>query len=90
MKTLIIYDNTGYILMQQTGSYRVPEGGVQYLELEIPTGKIVKSINVDKKEAILEDIPKSEVEILKEQVESLTQANAELTNIVANMETKNV
>ncbi|NFO10915.1 hypothetical protein FDB29_07290 [Clostridium botulinum] len=83
MKTLIIYDNTGYILMQQTSSYRTPEGGIQYLELEIPAGKRVKSINVDKKEAILEDIPKSEVEILKEKVESLEKSNAELTTLVS-------
>ncbi|HBJ1646024.1 hypothetical protein FDB41_14795 [Clostridium botulinum] len=76
MKTLIIYDNTGYILMQQTGSYRVPEGGVQYLELEIPTGKMVKSINVDKKEAILEDIPKSQMELLKEELSQNTKEMA--------------
>ncbi|NFG60530.1 hypothetical protein [Clostridium sp. CMCC3677] len=83
MKTLIIYDNTGFIILQQTGSYRAQEGGVQYLEVEIPTGKMVKSINVDKKEAILVDIPKSEVEILKEKVESLEMANAELTTLVS-------
>ncbi len=98
MKTLIIYDNTGYILMQQTGSYRVPEGGVQYLELEIPTGKMVKSINVDKKEAILEDIPKSQMEILQEElaqntkemakkdlaIEQLQKDLADLTKQIAN------
>ncbi len=90
MKTLIIYDNTGYILMQQTGSYRVPEGGVQYLELEIPTGKMVKSINADKKEAILEDIPKSQMELLQEElakkdlaIEQLQKDLADLTKQIA-------
>ncbi len=98
MNTLIIYDNTGYILMQQTGSYRVPEGGVQYLEIEIPTGKMVKSINVDKKEAILEDIPKSQMELLQEElaqntkemakkdlaIEQLQKDLADLTKQIAN------
>ncbi|MBN1077696.1 hypothetical protein [Clostridium botulinum] len=98
MKTLIIYDNTGYILMQQTGSYRVPEGGVQYLEIEISTGKMVKSINVDKKEAILEDIPKSQMELLQEElaqntkemakkdlaIEQLQKDLADLTKQIAN------
>lgn len=76
MKTLIIYDNTGYILMQQTGSYRAPEGGAQYLELEIPTGKKVKNINVDKKEAILEDIPKTQLELLQEELAQNTKEMA--------------
>ncbi|MBW6408953.1 hypothetical protein [Clostridium weizhouense] len=68
MKTLIIYDNTGYILMQQTGSYKVPEGGIQYLEAEIPKGKMVKGVNVETKELVLEDIPKTEMELLKEEL----------------------
>ncbi len=42
VETLVIYDGTGYVYMQMTGSYRVPEGGLQYLETEIPEGKIIK------------------------------------------------
>ncbi|NFS12598.1 hypothetical protein FDE77_15355 [Clostridium botulinum] len=85
MKTLIIYDNVGYILMQQTGSYRVPEGGIQYLEVdsEVHKNKIIKSVNIETKELVLEDIPKSDVEKLKEQVASLEKANAELTTLVS-------
>ncbi|NFH80304.1 hypothetical protein FDA09_10425 [Clostridium botulinum] len=85
MKTLIIYDNVGYILMQQTGSYRVPEGGIQYLEVdsEVHKNKIIKFVNIETKELVLEDIPKSDVEKLKEQVASLEKANAELTTLVS-------
>ncbi|UYZ37286.1 hypothetical protein OD350_06370 [Clostridium beijerinckii] len=85
MKTLIIYDNTGYIYIQITGSYRVPEGGLQFLEIEIPEGQILKGVDVSitPNVAILEDIPKTEIELLKDQVNDLAQANAELTSIVA-------
>ncbi|WP_077836868.1 hypothetical protein, partial [Clostridium beijerinckii] len=53
------------------------------LSCEVPDGKIIKSVNIETKEAIFEDIPKSELELLKEQVNDLAQANAELTSIVA-------
>ncbi len=78
MKTLIIYDNVGYILMQQTGSYRVPEGGIQYLEVdsEVHKNKIIKSVNIETKELILEDIPKSEMELLKEELSQNTKEMA--------------
>lgn len=80
MNTLIIYDNTGYIISQMAGSIREPQGGVQFLWAEIPEGKQLKitdGIGVDvtktPHQAILEDIPKTEIELLKEQL-SLTQA----------------
>lgn len=45
MNTLIIYDNTGYIISQMSGSVREPQGGVPFLWVEIPAGKRVVSIN---------------------------------------------
>ncbi|MBN7575400.1 hypothetical protein C1H57_08270 [Clostridium sp. 2-1] len=84
MNTLIIYDITGTILSSPiTGGYIKPTGELHYLELEIPEGKIIKSINTETKEPVLEDIPKSDIEKLQEQVNNLAQANAELTSIVA-------
>ncbi|NRT90083.1 hypothetical protein [Clostridium beijerinckii] len=84
-KTLIIYDDIGYIYREISGTYSVPQGGIQYLETEIPEGKMVSKIDTTKTphEPVYEDIPKSELELLKEKVEDLTQANAELTSIVA-------
>ncbi|WP_315080127.1 hypothetical protein [uncultured Clostridium sp.] len=78
MKTLIIYDNEGYIIFQQTGSYRVPEGGIQYLEadLELYKNKILKSVNVETKELVLEDIPKTQVELLQEELAQNTKEMA--------------
>lgn len=82
MKTLIIYDNEGYIISTRQGqpSPRVPVG-VPYLEVEIPEGKRIKitdGIGVDvtktPHQAILEDIPPTETEILKQEVQTMQEA----------------
>lgn len=88
MKTLILYDNTGKIYLQVSGTYNVPQGGLQFIEAEIPNGQVLKEIDVSVTPNIptFEDIPKTEIELLKEQVDSLTQANAELTSIVASID----
>lgn len=79
MKTLIIYDSKGYVLSNITGSYRVPNG-VPFLEVEIPLGKQLKytdgiGVDVSKTphEVILEDIPLSEIDQLKQAVADLTE-----------------
>ena len=85
MNTLIIYDNTGYVISQMAGSIREPQGGVQFLWVEIPTGKQLKvtdGIGVDvtktPHQAILEDIPKTDIELLKEQQQELSDTIAAL------------
>lgn len=85
MNTLIIYDNTGYVISQMAGSVREPQGGVQFLWAEIPEGKQLKitdGIGVDvtktPHQAILEDIPKTEIELLKEQQQDLSDTVAAL------------
>ena len=82
MKTLIIYDNQGYIISAISGipSPRKPVG-VPYLEVDIPEGKRIKidenGIGVDitktPHEVILEDIPPTEIEELKQVVADLTE-----------------
>ena len=44
--TLIIYDNSGRIFDQREGNYLKPDGGIQYLEVETPTDKFIKSVDV--------------------------------------------
>lgn len=88
-KTLIVYDNTGYVIQQITGSYRIPTG-VPYLEVEIPTGKRIKSeigvdISVTPHQAILEDIPLTEIEQLRQKTELQEQALAELTMYISTL-----
>lgn len=70
MKTLIIYDDNGSIFSSITGNYELPQGGIQYLELTIPDGKQVTSIDVSATphQAILEDIPPSEIDVLKQRI----------------------
>lgn len=88
MKTLIIYDSQGYVLSNITGSYRVPSG-VPFLEVEIPEGKQIKytdGIGVDvtktPHQVILEDIPTSDIEKLRQEN---AQANAELFELIISM-----
>lgn len=82
MKTLIIYDNEGFIVQQITGSYRIPIG-LPFLEVEIPNGKHVVAVNVETKEPIFEDIPPSDIEILRNKIAEQEQAILELTTTLA-------
>lgn len=88
MKTLIIYDAQGYVLSNITGSYRVPTG-VPFLEVEIPEGKQIKytggigvDVSVTPHQVILEDIPPSDIEKLRQEN---AQANAELFELIISM-----
>lgn len=79
MKTLIIYDDSGYVLSNITGSYRVPTG-VPFLEVEIPVGKQIKytdgigvDVSVTPHQVILEDVPPTEIDQLKQTVADLTE-----------------
>lgn len=79
MKTLIIYDDIGFIIQVITGSYRVPSG-VPFLEVEVPKGKQIKytdgigvDVAVTPHQVILEDVPPSEIDQLKQTVADLTE-----------------
>lgn len=84
MKALIIYDNTGYVYMNVAGSYITPQGGVQFLEIEIPDGKVMKGVDitVTPNVPILEDIPLTESEILKQRITELETALVEVASLV--------
>ncbi|BAE83961.1 hypothetical protein [Desulfitobacterium hafniense] len=75
--TLIIYDDTGMIFTQSTGFYQIPQGGVQFLEIEVPEGKRVAGVDVSATphQVVLEDILPSEIEQLRLE---MAQANTEL------------
>lgn len=72
----VIYDNTGYIYLAGEG-FPEPQG-IPFLNVEIPEGKLLKSIDVSSEphKPVFDDIPKSEMEILKEKVAQL-EANDE-------------
>lgn len=78
VKTLLIYDNQGYILSTRSGqpSPREPQG-VPFLWVDIPEGKQIKytdGIGVDvtttPHEVFLEDIPPSETKLLEQRLEA--------------------
>ena len=79
MTTLIIYDSTGYIYNQIQGSYRTPIG-LTCLEVEIPQGQQAVSVDVTvtPNVPVFADLPKSETQILQEQVNNLNIALAAL------------
>lgn len=83
MNTLVIYDNTGYIISKESGSLREPQGGVQFMWIEVPTGKQLTKIDtsVNPHLAILEDIPLSETQLLKQQVDALNIAIANMMGV---------
>lgn len=83
MKTLVIYDSKGTIFYQAQGDVSEPEGGLLFLWTEIPAGKILKSIDTTKTEhvAIFEDIPKSELDNVKEQLAAVQIALAEMMGV---------
>lgn len=88
MKTLIIYDNEGYIISTRQGQPAPREPiGVPFLWEEIPEGKRIKTtdgigVDVSKTphEVILEDIPPSEVDVLRQ---DLNDAIVELSTLIA-------
>ena len=103
MKTLIIHDNDGYVLSTINGTSETREPvGVPFLWAEIPQGKQLKNgigvnVSVTPHQPILEDIPKSETEILgqglteatmliatqQQQIDMQNAALSELTMLVS-------
>lgn len=79
MQTLVIYDSTGYVITQMSGSVREPVG-IPFLWIEVPEGKRIKltdgigvDVSVTPHQVILEDIPPTELEELKRVVADLTE-----------------
>lgn len=90
-KSLIIYDTQGYILSNVTGSYRVPTG-VPFLEIEIPEGKRIKytdgigvNVSVTPHQVILEDIPPTEIDVLKSENEELKASQASQDELIMSL-----
>ena len=82
MRTLIIYDETGFIISIRSGEPQPREPiGIPFLWVEIPEGKQIKmtdgigvDVSVTPNQVILEDVPKSEVQVLKERQDATEQA----------------
>ncbi|WP_100406273.1 hypothetical protein [Bacillus solitudinis] len=88
MNTLIVYDDTGYVISQSQGLSREPQG-VPFLWVDIPSNKRLKiadgigiDVSVTPHQAILEDIPPSEIENLRLE---MAQSNTELFEMMIAM-----
>ena len=93
MKTLVFYDNSGKIFCMSTGASDLPNGGIQYLETEIPEGKMRVSVDVSdvsNPTPIFEDIPEDETSKRLSELEEEDMALAMtlddiLTNVIPAM-----
>lgn len=76
MNTMLFYDNDGIIHKEISGDYAKPNGGVQYLEIQIPDGKRVVSIDTSATPhvPVYEDLPIDPIEKLKSDVSSQIQS----------------
>ena len=72
-KTLVIYDDNGKIFTQITGDYIKPVG-LQHIEIDIPEKKILVGVDSTVHEPIYEDAPKTEIELLREELVLTQQA----------------
>jgi len=82
MQTLVIYDTTGRIIFQAKGNVQEPEG-IPFMWLDIPEGKLLKGINtaVEPHEPIYEDMPKSQIDTINEQLTTIQIALAEALGV---------
>lgn len=79
-KTIIYYDETGKIIMSESGDYLKPTGQVSTLEVEIPDGYVPVSVGADR-QVVTEQIPltadQQRIAALEEQMNALIGAESE-------------
>lgn len=87
METLVVYDETGYILSIRGGEPAPREPvGVPFLWVDVPEGKRIKidengigvDVSVTPHQVILEDIPPTEILLLKSRLEVTENALVDL------------
>ena len=66
----VIYDSKGTIFMQGSG-FSKPEGELTYMEVSVPDNQYLVKMDTSKDpvEPVFADYPKSEMELMKEQLE---------------------
>lgn len=66
----VIYDSKGTIFMQGSG-FSKPEGELAYMEVSVPDNQYLVKMDTSKDpvEPVFADYPKSEMELMKEQLE---------------------
>ena len=66
----IIYDSKGNIFMQGSG-FGIPEGNLTYTEVNVPENHYLEKIDTtkDPAEPVFSEYPKSDMQLMKEQLE---------------------
>ena len=66
----VIYDSKGTIFIQGSG-FSKPEGDLTYMEVSVPDNQYLVKIDTSKDpvEPVFADYPKSEMQLMKEQLE---------------------
>ena len=79
----IIYDVKGTIFMQGSG-FNVPEGELTYSEVSVPENKYIVKIDTTKDpvEPVFAEYPKSDMQLMKEQVEQ-QQADLDYLKLIS-------
>lgn len=79
MKTLIIYDTDGTIYYQAAGAVTAPQG-LPHMWVDIPEGKHLVSIDTsgDAPTPIFEDNPRSDVQLLEDEITELQYLVAQI------------
>lgn len=73
MKTLVIYDEKGNVLMTRGGESENPVD-VSCIVKDIPDGYYVESVNTETKEPVLKEFPKSDTDRRLEELEAQVAA----------------
>lgn len=80
-KSIIYYDETGKILLRQSGNYTTPTGQVSTLEVEIPDGYIPVSVGPDG-QVVTEQLPltadQQRIAALEQQMNALIGVETEV------------
>lgn len=78
---LVVYDANGVVYFAGTG-FPNPSG-IPYLEVEVPEGKYFDGvdISVTPHQAKFKDIPKTEIELLKEKIQELENTQNALLGV---------
>lgn len=66
----VIYDSKGTIFMQGSG-FSKPEGDLTYMEVSVPENQYLVKMDISKDpaEPVFAEYPKSDIELMKEQLE---------------------
>lgn len=84
MNTLVVYDNTGFIISSISGDSSLREPvGVPFLWVDVPQGKKVTGVDLTTTPhtAMLVDTPKTEIELFKEKMQADLEYLAIMTGV---------